>query len=145
MKKLFFTIVASLLFCSFAQAQDCEAIVAPFLQMKGIKAADYPEGKAKDRCLFSQNSFYLTNEVPQASLVFEFGELTNMLTQQHPENNEVDLNTLSYYLYNFMDFQVRDYHRTIYFHIGNKDYRYLAVRCYDETMDRTYFPEKYIK
>lgn len=147
MKKLFLIAFATLILCCAAsvQAQDRQAIVGPFLQQRGIAESNYPADKFDYKLQFSLNSFYLTNTLPSRACVFEFSELTNKLTQEHPTSNVVDLNTLSYYTYNFLDFQVKDYHNTIYFRIGNECNRYLAVRSYDETMDRTNNPEKYQK
>jgi len=128
-------------------AQNCEAIVTPYLTLHGYTQANYPADKFEYRCTFSQNAFYLCDSVPQDATTFPITMLTNLVEKAYvPANFVVDLNTFSYYAYNFMAFQKEDYHRTIYFVLGEGNaHHYLAVRCYDETMARTDYPEKYRK
>ena len=55
----------------------------------------------------------------------------------------LDLNTFSYYTYNFDHFQGLDPRRTIYFDLDGNGRHFLAVRRYEEALDRTANPEKY--
>jgi len=149
MKKIVLSVIAILLFGAMANAQtqrNCEAILRDYFAVSGHDPETYPEGKAEWRCLFSSNAFYLTDEITNDGVVFLFSELTNRITGEHPAaNTPVDLNTFSYYTYNFLDFQAQYYHSTIFFQLEGNTHRYLAVRCWDETFDRTENPEKYIK
>jgi len=151
MKKIVLTAIAVLLLGTVANAQnqgqrDCNAVLRDYYATSGHTPETYPPDKAADRCLFSENAFYLTDDVPDGFYIFQFTELTNKVTREHPAPVEtVDLNTFSYYTYNFLDFQARDYHRTIYFDLDGRGRHFLAVRSYDETMGRIIEPEKYIK
>lgn len=147
MKKCF--IILSMLLLagmgSVLKAQDCEKITNAFLMSRGLDRDSYPEDKLEYWCQFSQNSFYITNDVPRGAKVFDLKDLTG-IDGTHPQMGvAIDLNTLSYWAYNFLDFQAKDYMRTIYFYTGVRTARYLAVRSHDETMDRTNNPDKYEK
>lgn len=147
MKKAIFTTFAIILmgWASQAKAQDCDAILQPLYALLGTTAETYPEDKAAERCLFSQNSFYLTNDLPHGATIFRLTELTDKLTgQKVADDFTVDLNTFSYYQYNFYDFQRQDFNRTIYFQIGPRSrHEYLAVRSFNEALDRTTHPEQF--
>ena len=146
MKKTVFIALTTVLFLAGNRlcAQDCEAIVAPYLSLGHIDRAEYPQPKFEWRCNFSHNSFFVVDEVPQGATVFSISELRNLLTDKNlPANYVVNLETFSYWGYNFIDFQAQDYHRTIYFSTPGSSHRYLAVRCWDEAYDRTEFPENY--
>lgn len=149
MKKAIFTTIAILLigWAGQTKAQDCDAILQPLYTLLGTTADEYPADKAADRCAFSHNAFYLTNDLPHGATIFRLTELTDKLTGlKVTEDFTVDLNTLCYYQYNFNEFQREDYYRTIYFQIGPRSrHEYLAVRCYDETWRRTYYPEEFNK
>lgn len=147
MKKFILTASVVLLLGVAANAQnqrDCSAILRDYFAVSGHNPDTYPPDKAENRCNFSCNAFYLTDDAPDGYTIFQFTALTNRLTGAHPEPvTTLDLNTFSYYTYNFIDFQALDYHRTIYFDLDGNGRHFLAVRTYDETMDRTNEPEKY--
>ena len=149
MKKITLFAVAVILLGIAANAQnqgqrDCASIVRDYFLVSGNDPNIYPPDKAEYRCQFSANSFFLTNDAPDGSFIFQFTELTNLITKEHAQPvSSIDLNTFSYYTYNFLDFQAKDYHRTIYFDLDGNGRHYLAVRPYDEVMDRTANPEKY--
>ena len=126
------------------KAQDCDAIVGPYLASRGLDSNNYPIEKIEYFCRVSQNSFYLVNEVPEGAVVYNLHVLTNKITGQRiPRDFVVDLNTLSLWEYDFLKFQVEHKNVTIYFRLGPKNTaRYLAVRNYGEALDRTNFPER---
>lgn len=127
------------------QAQDCDAIVGPYLTIRGLDSTSYPIEKIEYFCRVSQNAFYLTNEVPEDAVVYNLRDLTNRITGQKISRDfVVDLNTLSLWEYNFLQFQVEHKNVTIYFRLGPKNTaRFLAVRNYGEALDRTDFPERF--
>lgn len=134
MRKLFFTAIVALLFCSAAaQAQNCESIVTPLLEQMGTTKDYYPAEKIEHFCTFSHQAFYLTDKVPDASLVYDITDLTQWGTDGHPAADMViDLSTLSFWRYNFQNFQKVD--RTVYFRLGRgNSHKYLALRSYNET------------
>lgn len=148
MKKVIFTLIILTGLAGTAMAQDCEAIVGPFLYLRGIEPSDYPEGKFEYRCTFSRNTFFLTDQVPQGSTIRDISELTDKMTDRNlAENFVVDLNTISLYRYDFERFQKgKDAERTIYFRLkGSNTHRYLGVRCYNDAMRRTSNPEEFVK
>ena len=151
MKRIIFAVIAvvALGWANTSQAQDCDAIVGPFYTLNGIDPNDYPVEKGEMYCLISQNAFYITTQVPNGSYVFDLRDLSSTLTGEKIASNfEVDLNTLSYWAYNFEAFRpYSDPHKpgvTIYFRIGKKsDHRFLAVRPYGEAMARALHPEEF--
>lgn len=146
MKKIILPVLTAVLFVagSHLRAQDCEAIVAPYLQLNNIQRADYPEPKFEWRCNFSHNTFFVADEVPTGATVFSITALTNLITDQHlTASFVVDLDKISYWAYDFINFQAQDYHRTIYFETPQSSHRYLGVRCWDEAYDRTEFPQNH--
>lgn len=134
MKKIVLSVIAILLFGAMANAQtqrNCEAIMRPWFQSVGMDPEDYPAEKTEARCLLSWCTFYFADEMPSGSFYFLFNELTNVLDGTHPAaNTVVDLSTLSYYLYNFADFQFMYKNQTVYFELQGNQHRYLAMRPY---------------
>lgn len=126
-------------------SRDCDAIVRPYIDLNYIDAETYPAEKLQYRCDFSKAAFYIVSEVPNGATVFDLSDLTNLVTgRKVPQDYPVDLNTFSYYAYNFMDFQRQDFKNTIYFRMGSRrDHRYLAVRSTTETSLRITYPEKF--
>ena len=146
MKKIVLTVLMIVLagIAASVNAQDCEAIVRPYFQANNINPDDLVAEKYEWRCQFSYNAFYITSQVPEGATVFNFSELTDLVTKEHPSGNiTIDLNTFSYWQYDFVEFQVQDYHKTIYFRTGSRSTPYLALRCWDEIYDRTNHPEYY--
>lgn len=127
------------------KAQDCEAIVGPYLTIRGLDRESYPIEKFEYFCQVSRNAFYLVNEVPEGAPVYNIRELTNNLTGKHISRDfVVNLNTLSFWEYNFMHFQVSHPYVTIYYRLGpNNTAQYLAVRYYGEALERTNNPDSY--
>lgn len=144
-KTLFITVAAFLLGLSApVKAQDCDAIVAPLITIRNLDDS-YPAEKLAHYCQISQNSFYFTEQIPDDAVAYNLREVTNSLTGENiPKNFVVDLNTFSYWGYNFIQFQAKHQHQTIYFRLGsNNTYPYLAVRPREEAHARTDYPERY--
>ena len=148
MKRIIFLTVVCLLMgiWSNLSAQNCNEIVRPYFLYNNIDSNEYPEGKLEWRCQYSRNAFYMTNEIPSNAYVYNFTELTSWLTGQHPSANMVvELEHLSYWEYNFLQFQTEHFDYTIYFRLQNSSKKYLAVRNVNEIYDRTAFPDHYKK
>lgn len=128
-KKLFLSTILIVLFGTIASAQDCRSIVLPHVGYNQKILDVMPQEKIDWHCQFSKNSFYFTNNAPEGALVFNISQLKSVRDQQNlSEDFQVDLSTLSYYAYNFFDFQAQDIKATVYFRINNSKYDYLAVR-----------------
>ena len=147
MKKVILLIIAVVSFgwTAFAQTgKDCNAILRPFYAQRGLSPDTYPAEKSEHFCNFSTNSFYFVDQLPHGAVFFSFSVLTNLMTgEKAPANTRVDLNTFSYFTYDFPTFQGQFPYKTIYFELVGNDHRYLAVRPYGEAIDRTEYPEKY--
>lgn len=143
MKKIVFTVLVVLaLGCTQkCLAQNCRAIVRPYYITQGIDSTMYPAEKEAYLCQFSQNAFFITQQVPQGVAVHDLDELTNVVTgMKAPKNLEIDLNTLSYWQYDFHRFTRNG--QTAYFRIGKRsDNQYLGVRTHNEAQARTEHPE----
>lgn len=128
-----------------AMAQDCNAILAPYIVLNNIDTNSYPIEKLEYFCQLSSAHFYITDRTPKRAKVFEISELKDYLTGQNlPQNVDIDLNNLSYYRYNFYDFQRLDFKNTVYFRIGKRsENRFLAVRSEIEASQRVNNPEKF--
>jgi hypothetical protein len=105
-------ILAALLMLSTAglKAQDCELLVLPFF--KNDRAAmeeyarNYPE-KFAFRCIYARSAFYESDTIPAGAEVFGIEKVQNVFTGKFLDSNYVvDLNTLSFYAYNFKDLQL---------------------------------------
>ena len=145
MKKILLAAVAIMMFCGGSlRAQDCQAVLLPMVNFNAKHLAEYPAEKAAWYCNFSHNAFFFAESVPEGARVFSITELTDVNTGNHPAADIViDLNTFSFYAYDFTNFQHLDYHRTIYFETSNTTHKFLAVRAWDEIYDRTEHPERY--
>ena len=147
MKKIIFTflILLALGWTNMSQAQDCSAIVRPLCILHGYDSITYPQEKMAYWCNFSRNAFFIVEEVPAGAIVNDISELTDLITGNKLSPNFVaDLNTISYWAYNYYTFRPKGYEKPIYFRMGDKHSpKYLAVRSESETMDRTNNPEKY--
>ncbi|MCQ2273689.1 MAG: hypothetical protein MJZ86_02725 [Bacteroidales bacterium] len=113
-----------------ALAQDCDAILAPFFQLNNMNKDDYPAEKAAWFCILSQNSFYLSTTAPREAHVYDLTDLTDLTTGEKVSSDFVpDLNTLSYYRYNFSHFRHMSGDRACYFRYGRRsDHTYLVLR-----------------
>ena len=125
-------------------AQDCREMLSAYFSANNIDPDKYPVEKMEIRCRFSHNAFYLTDKVPDNATVNDITELSHVVTGEHPSTDfVVDLNRLSYFDYDFLQFQFKDYERTIYFRLHNGPKKFLALRAYSEIYDRSEYPERY--
>jgi hypothetical protein len=147
MKKIIFTFIVVLAFGSTntGWAQDCSTIVRPMVLQRGIDTNTYPAEKLEFFCHYSQNSFFITTQVPQGAIVHDINELTDLMSGEKVSRSFVaDLNTLSIWRYNFNEFRPKDVKDPIYFRMGQgTGIQYLGVRVHNEAMARTLYPEQY--
>lgn len=148
MKKIVLLAVACTMFIGWSssiQAQSCEDILRPFYMLNNIDPNEYPEGKADWRCQFARTAFYMCDKIPEGAPVYDISEVTDLIARRHLDGNfKVNLEEMSYYAYNFLDFQQKNDKRTVYFRLNdNNNYKYLAVRSMIEMYDRTDHPERY--
>ena len=137
MKKLF--IFAALFMVAFgAKAQDCEAIMLPYFRGNVERMEDYrdraPE-KFMYRCVYAHSAFYESDTIPAGMQVFSITDVLNMTTGVAlPSDFVVDLNTLSYYAYNFGAFQARNnsIHEGACFSTPGSTHSYLVLRSLSE-------------
>ncbi len=133
MKKL--VIIAALLMAvAGVKAQDCEAIMLPYFGNDATRMARYKAEaphKFEWRCAVARFAFYESDTVPRGADVFQITEVKDKFTGKHlPANYQVDLTVLSYYAYNFVDFQLRYPHgdKTICFATLRSAHPYLVLR-----------------
>lgn len=147
MKKIIIAAIAILAIglTNQSKAQDCRSIVGPLIVLRGIDTNTYPAEKLDNYCQFSQNAFFITNQPPANAIVHDISELTNTVTGERVNQDFIaDLNTISYWGYNFYNFRPRGEEGPIYFRMGRgRAVQYLAVRSYNEAMARTTHPEEF--
>ncbi len=118
-------------------AQDCDEIVLPHVGYDRAKLELMPKDKIRWYCTYSKNSFFVTNDVPEGSVVRDIRDVVYKRTgQKIGEGFVVDLGKLSYYAYNFAEFQYENYGKTIYFHTPASTYKYLGLYSMEETYRR---------
>lgn len=117
------------------RAQNCEAIVLPMFNGDRAKMASCPVEKVDYHCRYSRNAFYLSDTVPEWAEMRSLSELKNKQTGKNlTEDFVVDLETLSYYAYNFSDLQCQ-YRETdiiICFPTPKSEHPYLVLRSVKE-------------
>ncbi|MBR4505727.1 MAG: hypothetical protein IKP21_03030 [Bacteroidales bacterium] len=144
MKRIFF-IVAMLMTTVGMNAQDCATIMLPFFGGDQERMAEYPAEKLEWRCNYARNAFYVTDEIPAKAVLYTIDEVKDKWTGEAlPRNFSVNLNTFSYYAYNFIDIQHRfkDLNTTICFETPGSEHRYLVLRSLNDIYNRTEFGTK---
>lgn len=119
-----------------ATAQSCEAIVLPFFRYDTAAMSNYPVDKLMFRCYYSQQAFYESDTVPAGAEVFSIGQVREAYGSNYlSPSYVVDLSTLSYYAYNFREFQWQypTGGTTICFSTPSSAHPYLVLRSLDET------------
>jgi hypothetical protein len=147
MEKLFSAILFLSAFACFPalHAQDCDEIVLPHVGYDRAKLELMSKEKIRWYCTYSKNSFFVTNDVPEGSVVRDIRDVVYKRTgEKIGEGFVVDLTKMSYYAYNFAEFQYENYGKTIYFHTPGSTYKYLGLYSMDETYRRAdvYVKEK---
>lgn len=141
MKKRILTLMtlALMLVCGKALAQDCSAIVAPLVQHRGINLDNYPHEKYMYWCVKGHSFFYFADEAPANAKVFSLTDVIEIATREHISSTFVpDLNSFSYYAYNFADIQIQFNNQTLYFRLPEgSGHAYLALRSFVECEDVT--------
>lgn len=110
MKKL--VIIATLLMAAVGvKAQDCEALMLPYFRGNIDRMTEYRDNapeKFEYRCVFAQSAFYESDTVPAGAEVLDISQVYEWSTGRTLSSNVViDLNTFSFYAYNFAQIQIR--------------------------------------
>ena len=118
------------------RAQDCDAIVLPRFHYDTARLDAYPDEKVMYLCLYSQASFYESDTIPVGVEVFNISQVREKYGTNHlPQDYVVDLTTLSYYAYNFLEFQ-QMYPRgnvTLCFSTPSSTHPYLVLRSIEDS------------
>ena len=121
-----------------AQMRDCRQIVLPHTGYNQNILNNMPEEKIQWYCRYSANSFFVADTIPVGATVFNISDLVSVQTGNNVDQTfVVDLENLSYYAYNFWDFQVPSGNVTIYFRTPSSAHPYLGVYSVQDTFDRT--------
>lgn len=137
MKRILLTILLLTVFSVSLCAQNCDEIVLPHVNYDRAKLEQMPKDKVRWYCNFSRNSFFVTNDVPAGSVVHDIRDVVYKKTgAKIGEGFMVNLESLSYYAYNFSEFQYQNYDKTIYFHTPGSTYKYLGLYSINETHRR---------
>ena len=134
MKKI---VLAATLMLAFAglQAQDCEALILPKFQNNREYMERCPTDKQMYYCYVARSAFYESDTIPAGAVVKEIGEVREMWGQGYlPKDYVVNLNTLSYFGYNFewLQLESRDSWTVLCFRTPASAHPYLVLRSYGE-------------
>ena len=93
------------------KAQDCESLVLPYFNNDRAKMESYmqqvPE-KFQFRCAYARSAFYESDTIPTGAEVLSINVVQDAFTGSPlSENHVVNLETLSYYAYNFLALQTQ--------------------------------------
>lgn len=132
-------IVVALVMCAMGlKAQDCDAIMLSYFK-GNVEQMELYKSRAPEkfayRCAFSSAAFMESDTIPAGVTVYNISEVKEMATgKQLSQNFVVDLNTLSYYAYNFSEFQMR--HKmtggVVCFSTPKSAHPYLVIRSIHE-------------
>lgn len=128
------------------KAQDCAVIMLPYFGGDAERMAAYPEEKLEWRCRYARAAFYESDSVPAGAEVLSIAEVKEVESGVSlPADYRVDLTTMSYYAYTFMEIQqrYRECNRIFCFETPGSAHRYLVLRSIDEMMARAEEPERY--
>lgn len=142
MKKII--VIAALFMAAFgAYAQDCEAIMLPYFKgnvERMISYRDNTPDKFMYRCIYAQSAFYESDTIPEGTEVLNISQVKEWLTGNFlPLDIVIDLNTFSFYAYNFGQIQVRHdsvTERTCFATPGSH-HPYLVLRSVNEMNELT--------
>ena len=120
------------------KAQNCTALILPYFGNDQSKLAMCPADKQEYYCTIARAACYESDTIPTGAEVFNIEEVTaNSGSEPLTRNMVVDLNTLSYYGYNFVNYQLRyrNSNLTVCFATPSSTHPYLVLRSYGEMMD----------
>ena len=121
-----------------AQTRDCRQIVLPHVAYNQAVLDAMPQEKVSWYCRFSANAFFEADTLPTGAAVYDISALTSVQSGNTlSQSFVVDLETLSYYAYNFWDFQGLNPEQTVYFRTPSSRHPYLGVYSVQETFIRT--------
>lgn len=119
-----------------AGAQDCTALLLPYFRGNTALMATYPQDKLDWYCCYVRAAFYESDTIPTGADLYSITEVKdNVSGVALSADFVVDLNTLSYYAYNFYDgFQARYRYgdKTFCFSTPASGHPYLVLRSLDE-------------
>ena len=126
------------------QAQDCHAIVLPKCNYDEELLASMPEEKLAIHCAYAYNMFYFADEWPEGAPIYAIEEVKFYRDGTKLDKNiKIDLETFSYYAYNFVEFQAKHNGKEIYFMTPGSEHPYLVLRTGQEAGLRADYPERY--
>lgn len=132
-------IVACLIVGMGVGAQNCKELLLPFFDGDADEMAHYPKEKLEWRCRYARSAFYESDTVPIGVDVYSITDVKEKESgEMLAEDFKVDLATMSYYAYNFIDFQNR-YRRkdiTLCFETPGSAHPYLVLRSIEEMLRR---------
>lgn len=118
------------------KAQDCEYIVSFKYGAERVKLLT--PAKLDYQCRFSRNNFFVTDQIPKGAEVHSISEVKEQVSGiSLPSNYVVNLDSLSYFRYDFVRFQDHRGNKVVYFETRSSAYRYLALRPLGLVMEMT--------
>lgn len=122
-----------------AKAQDCDALLLPYFRNDAGRMEDFktfsPE-KFEWRCAYVRSAFYEADTIPAGADVYPISRVKSAFTDEYlSDDYVVDLYTLSYFAYNFKEFQL-SYPRgnkVLCFATPSSRHPYLVLNSLDET------------
>lgn len=140
MKKLMISALLLLGGINILSAQsNCETLVLPYFHYDTAQMATYPAAKMAYRCAYAQAAFYESDTIPTGAILHDISEVREAYgTNYLPQTFVVDLNTLSYYAYNFKSFQLQftECDKVICFSTPSSTHPYLVMRSLVEMGQR---------
>lgn len=119
-------------------AQNCDAIMLPYFRGNVDRQEQYRDNapeKYMYRCVFAQAAFYESDTIPAGAELLDISSVVEYATRTALSSDIViDLNTFSFYAYNFAEIQVRNNSVTerTCFSTPNSTHPYLVLRSADE-------------
>ncbi|MGX8713769.1 MAG: hypothetical protein ACSW8I_08865 [bacterium] len=109
MKRFLFLFVMVMMAMSTV-AQDCDALLLPYFQNDMTRLEKYkamaPE-KFDYRCAYVRSAFYESDTIPAGADLYQINSVKHAFSDEYLGNDfVVELYTLSYYAYNFKEFQL---------------------------------------
>lgn len=121
------------------KAQDCDALMLPYFNNDKAQLEEYkglvPE-KLEWHCAYARMAFYESDIVPEGADVIPISKVKSRFSEEHlGKDFVVDLSTLSYYAYNFIDFQLAyaTGDKVVCFSTPASAHPYLVLNSLDET------------